>query len=155
MATGFRPNRIAAMIFIGLENHSRATGHGVALTDDIGFIVPILSSGRQSFSPDVSYYDGPIPSNEMDFIPGPSTFAVDVRSKSDYGNAAEAESTAKRADYFEAGTLVVWDVDPRFECVRVYRPHSPDDPLTYSKGEIADAEPAVSGWTMELREIFQ
>ena len=38
--------------------------------------------------------------------------AVEVCSKGDYSDAAEEAMAAKRADYFEAGTLVVWDVDP-------------------------------------------
>ena len=32
------------------------------------------------------------------------------------------------ADYFEAGTQVVWDVDPIAECVHVYRAAAPDQP---------------------------
>jgi Uma2 family endonuclease len=90
----------------------------------------------------------------MDFIPGPPTLAVEVRSKTDYGNAAEAERAAKRADYFQAGTRVVWDVDPRAECVRVYRPDAPGQPATFVKGQQADAEPAAPGWRMAVDDIF-
>ena len=57
----------------------------------------------------------------MRFIEGAPTFAVEVRSDNDYGAAAEAEMAAKRADYFEAGTQIVWDVDPIAETIRVYR----------------------------------
>ena len=88
----------------------------------MGFAVPELPSGRESFSPDASYYVGPLPDNPMRFVEGPPTFAVEVRSENDYGNAAEEEMAAKRADYFLAGTLVVWDVDPIAECVRKYLP---------------------------------
>ena len=45
------------------------------------------------------------------------TFAVEVRSEGNYGDAAEEEMAAKRADYFQAGTAVVWDVDPIAQCV--------------------------------------
>lgn len=154
MATGFRPNQIAGEIFIGLKIHTRVTGRGVACTDNIGFAVPELPSGRESFSPDVSYYEGPLPSNGMDFIAGPPTFAVEVRSKGDYGNAAEAEMAAKRTDYFQAGTAAVWDVDPVARCVRVYRPDAPDKPVTFQPGQVADAEPAVPGWRMAVDEVF-
>ena len=71
----------------------------------------------------------------MRFIDGAPTFAVEVRSEEDYGPAAQREMAAKRADYFEAGTLVVWDVDP------VAR-------------TIADAEPAVPGWKVSVDDIF-
>ena len=32
---------------------------------------------------------------------------------------------AKRADYFEAGTKVVWDVDPEAELIQCYRARRP------------------------------
>jgi len=61
----------------------------------------------------------------------------------------------KRADYFAAGTLVVWDVDVlREKVVRVYRKTEPDNPYIYREGEIAEAEPAVPGWTMQGAEIM-
>lgn len=154
MSTGHRPNRIAARIFVRLNAHALSTSRGVAYTDNMGFAVPELSSGRESFSPDVAYYDGPLPADDMDFAPGPPTLAVEVRSKSDYGPAAEVEMAAKRADYFEAGTKVVWDVDPKAECVRVYRAADPDKPVLFHKGDQADAEPAVPGWRLAVFDIF-
>lgn len=154
MPTGFRPGQIGGRIYRSLDDHARKTGLGVALPDNVGFVVAELFSGRQSFSPDASYYLGSLPSDDMDFLEGPPTFAVDVRSKGDYGNSAEAEMTAKRADYFEAGTLVVWDVDPRDEWVREYRADSPTQPTLFRRGRLADAEPAVPGWRLSLDEIF-
>ena len=154
MATGHRPNRIAGEIFVGLKNYAKTTGRGVAYTDNMGFTVPELRSGRESFSPDASYYVGPLPPDEMDFVKGPPTFAVEVRSKTDYGRAAEAEMSAKRLDYFEAGTVVVWDVDLRNQSIRLYRADAPDRPVTFLKGELADAEPAVPGWRPAVDEIF-
>ncbi len=154
MATGFRPNAIAARVFVSLMGHATATGRGVACTDNMGFAISQLPSGRESFSPDASYYSGPLPADEMDFIPGPPTLAVEVRSKNDHGNAAELAMAAKRADYFQAGTLVVWDVDPLASCVRSYRADLSDQPITYSRGQVADAEPAVPGWRMAVDDIF-
>lgn len=63
---------------------------------------------------------------------------------------------AKRADYFAAGTQVVWDVDLLGEdVVRVYRSDSPNTPTSYKRGESADAEPAVPGWSMPVDELFE
>jgi Uma2 family endonuclease len=154
MPTGDRPNRIAGEIFVRLKNHARAVGQGVAYTDNMGFAVSELPSGRESFSPDASYYDGPLPRDEMDFVEGPPTFAVEVRSKSDYTDAADSEMAAKRADYFLAGTRVVWEVDPRARCVHVHRADAPDQPVTFRQGQVADAEPAVPGWRMAVDDIF-
>src|SRR6476469_5080291 len=95
MPTGRRPNRIAFRIAKSLDDHAEATRQGEAYTDNMGFTVPRLSSGRESFSPDASYYLGPFPSNEMRFIDGPPVFAMEVRSENDYGEVAEVRLAAK------------------------------------------------------------
>jgi Uma2 family endonuclease len=154
MSSGHLPSTVAEEIFISLRLHVKSTGHGVAHADGIGYSVPELPSGRESFSPDASYYNGPLPVNPMRFIEGPPTFAVEVRSENDYGNAAEAEMAAKRTDYFAAGTLVVWDVDPRAETVTVYRADAPLAPVVYRQGDTAEAVPAIPGWKMKVADIF-
>jgi Uma2 family endonuclease len=154
MPTGFRPGRVGARIFRSLDDYAEAIGQGVALPDNVGFAIPELSSGRQSFSPDAAYYLGALPSDPMRFLNGPPTFAVEVRSENDYGDAAEAQMAAKRADYFEAGTAVVWDVDPVNELVRKYPGDSPDQPALFLRGDTADAEPAVPNWRMAVDRIF-
>lgn len=154
MPTGRKPSRVAFRIARSLDDHAEATGQGEAYADNTGFVVPELSSSRQSFSPDASYYLGAFPANEMRFIEGPPTFAVEVRSEHDHGDAAEAAMAAKRADYFEAGTLVVWDVDPVNAVVRKDRKDAPDQPIVFARGQEADAEPAVPGWRLALDRIF-
>ena len=63
---------------------------------------------------------------------------------------------AKRADYFAAGTLVVWDVDMLSpHVVRVYRASDPQNPKVYSRGDVAEAEPAVPGWTLPVDDLFE
>ncbi len=149
MATGFRPSRVASRIFRRLDDYADATGHGVALNDNVGFAVPELTTGRESFSPDAAYYTGPLPADRMRFVPGPPDFAVEVRSENDYGPAADADIAAKRAEYFEAGTLVVWDVDPIAGVVLCYRADS-DVAMAFRAGSEADAEPAVPGWRLSI-----
>jgi Uma2 family endonuclease len=153
-ATGRRPNRVAGRIFRSLDDHADKTKRGEAYTDNMGFAVPLMPSGRESFSPDTAYYVGPFPKNVMRFISGPPTLGVEVRSDGDYGDAAEDEMAEKRADYFAAGTLVVWDVDPVAECVHVYRASDPTRPTTYRRGQEAEAEPAVPGWKVSVDWIF-
>ncbi len=80
------------------------------------------------------------------------TSAPEMRREVDYGETAEAERAAKRDDYFAAGTLVVWDVDPLAETVTVYRRATA--PVTFRRGDAADAEPAVPGWRMAVDELF-
>jgi Uma2 family endonuclease len=154
MPTGHRPNRIAFRIARSLDDHATATGTGVAYTDNMGFAVPELPSGRESFSPDASYHTGPLPADPMRFVEGAPTFAVEVRSENDYGPAAESEMAAKRADYFRAGTGVVWDVDPKAQLIHAYRATAPDRPTTFARGQVAEAEPAVPGWRVVVDDIF-
>lgn len=155
IVTGYKPNRVAGRIFRSLDEHAERTGKGVACTDNMGFAVPELPSGRESFSPDAAYYTGPLPKNRMRLIEGPPTLAVEVRSESDYGQSAEEEMAAKRADYFAAGGMVVWDVDPVAEVICVYRATAPRRPVVYRRGQQAKAEPAVPGWQVSVDWVFQ
>lgn len=150
MATGHRPNVVAGRIFRSLADHADTTGRGFAYTDNIGFAVPELPSGRESFAPDAAYYTGPLPVNRMRFIEGAPDLAVEVRSEGDYGRAAETEMASKRADYFAAGTKVVWDVDPVAREVHVYRAATPENPTIYRCEQDAEAEPAVPGWKVSV-----
>jgi Uma2 family endonuclease len=154
MPTGVRPNEVAGNLYVSLRSHARASGRGRAFTDSIGYAVPVLPSGRESFSPVASYYEGPLPANLMRFVPGPPTFAAEVRSENGYTPSALPEQEAKRADYFQAGTRVVWDVDPVNEVVYVYKSDAPTQPVAYRRGQVAEAEPAVPGWRMPVDEVF-
>jgi Uma2 family endonuclease len=140
----------SAEIVASLRNHARRTGHGHALGDNVGFRVNLPN--RESFSPDAAYYLGPL---SDDFLDGTPVFAVEIRSKDDHGPAAEGRLSAKRADYFAAGTLVVWDVDlGQSACVRVYRAADPTNPSEHRRGEMVDASPAVPGWSMPVDDLF-
>jgi Uma2 family endonuclease len=92
----------------------------------------------------------------MRFLEGAPIFAVEVRSEHDYGRAAEREMAVKRADYFAAGTLIVWDVDLQSEnVIKAYKANAPEHPVIFRRGEIADAEPAVPGWRMAVDDLFE
>jgi Uma2 family endonuclease len=108
----FLTARIIMEIVTSLYDFNDRAIRGEVFTSTLGYVVPRLPSGRESFCPDASFYDGPPPANPMRFVEGPPTFAVEVRSENDHGPAAEEAMADKRADYFAAGTLVVWDVDP-------------------------------------------
>jgi Uma2 family endonuclease len=89
-------------------------------------------------------------------VEGVPVLAVEVRSPDDYGPAAERRMAAKRADYFAEGTQVVWDVDVLREgWIRSYRASEPNHPSVFHRGEIADAEPAVSGWRFAVDDLFR
>ena len=152
MPTGGRPGRASGKVFISLSNYEEAKGGGYAFGVNVGFIVDLPN--RNSFSPDAAWYTGNL--DGMKFLQGAPAFAVEVRSENDYGPKAERGLAEKRRDYFAAGTLVVWDVDLLSDdVIKVYRFTDPENPTIYRRGDIAEAEPAVSGWTMPVDDLFK
>lgn len=150
--TGRMPGYAADEIFVALRSEARRTGKGLAVGDNKGFRVDLPH--RESFSPGAAFYVGP--ASGMRFFEGAPVFAAEVRSEGDYGPKAEVAMAEKRADYFAAGTLVVWDVDLLAEdVVRVYRSSDPENPTVYRRGETAEAEPAVPGWSMAVDDLFE
>ncbi len=149
--TGDLPGSASVEIVVSLRAYARQTKLGRAYGDNVGFIVNLPN--RRSFSPDAGFYIGPRTGGK--FLDGASIFAVEVRSEGDYGRRAEEKMASKRADYFAAGTLVVWDVDVlREQVVRCYKSDDPETPRVFRCREIADAEPALPGWTMPVDDLF-
>jgi Uma2 family endonuclease len=149
--TGALPGVAALEISVSLHAYARRTRSGVVFGDNVGFIVNLPN--RRSFSPDAAFFVGPL--TGMKFLNGAPIFAVEVRSEGDYGPKAEEELTAKRADYFAAGTRVVWDVDLLDEdVVSKYTYDRPGVPTKFRRGALADAEPALPGWTMPVNDLF-
>jgi Uma2 family endonuclease len=148
--TGGLPGYAAGEIVASLRAYSRRIRRGFAIPDNVAFVVDLPN--RKSFCLDAAWHDGEL---TMKFIDGAPRFAIEVRSDGDYGPKAERAMSAKRSDYFAAGTLVVWDVDLlNADVVRVYRAEQPDKPIIYRRGDQAEAEPAVPGWIMSVDELF-
>lgn len=149
--TGGLPSYAGGEIFSSLRNYSKKHKFGRAFPESATFAVNLPH--RRSFCPDTGFYVGPDPG--MKFYQGAPAFAVEVRSEGDYGLRAERQMAAKREEYFAAGTLVVWDVDLLSDdVVRVYRASDPERPAIYRRGQVAEAEPAVLGWTMPVGDLF-
>jgi Uma2 family endonuclease len=150
--TGGRPARAGGKVYASLLHHEELHGHGYALPDNAAFIVDLPN--RQSFSPDAAWYVGT--TIGMDFLEGAPAFAAEVRSKGDYGPAAEREIAEKIADYFAAGTRVVWDVDLlNSNAIRKYSADRPAEPVLFRAGDMADAEPAVPGWRLAVDDLLK
>lgn len=149
--TGFLPGRAGGEIYASLRDYERVQKNGYALPDNVGFLVNLPH--RRSLSPDAAFYIGKPTGGK--FLDGAPVFAAEVRSESDYGETAEKDMANQRRDYFAAGTLVVWDVYVlKSEVVRVYRASNPEQPQVYRRGEMAEAEPAVPGWSMLVDDLF-
>ena len=171
--TGDMPARAGFEIAVSLRRMKGKTP-GRAYPDNAGFLVDLPN--RRSFSPDAAWYTGP--STGMKFLEGAPIFAAEVRSEDDYGPVSEPRAVAtgssdvkseamikdpiseramaqKRADYFAAGTLVIWDVDLLSpDVIKSYTADDPETPKIFRPGDIADAEPAVPGWRIPVDELF-
>jgi len=148
--TGGRPGRAGYRICRSLEAFEALLG-GYVYPDNVAFLVDLPN--RKSFAPDAAFSKA---APGMEFVQGAPLFAAEVRSEGDYGPAAERKMASKRADYFAAGTKVVWDVNLLGrDVVRVYRADAPDQPTIYHRGETAEAEPAVPGWSFPVDELFE
>lgn len=149
--TGIKPGRAGGKVFASLLRHEEEHWGGYAIPDNVGFLVQLPN--RKSFSPDAAWHVGEVDS--MKFVSGAPRLAVEVRSENDYGPAAERAIADKIADYFAAGTLVVWDVDLLDDkLIRVYRFERPQTPVCFRRGAFADAEPAVPGWRFPVDRLF-
>ena len=149
--TGGIPGRDGGRIYISLDDYERRTGRDYAFPENDGFVVDLPHRG--SFSPDAAFHPGPLQGGR--FLDGAPIFAVDVRSETEYGEKAERELAEKRADYFAAGTFVVRDVDVlRDRVASVYRTSDPERPTIYRSGDVAEAEPALPGWTMPVDDLL-
>jgi len=149
--TGFLPSYAAGEIFSSLRDFARRSGSGIAMGDNAGFVVDLPN--RESFSPNASWHSGP--PTGMKFLQGAPVFAVEVRSEGDYGDLAERRLAEKRRDYFEAGTLCVWDVDLLGgEVIRAYHVADPSTATVFKRGDRADAGKALPGWSFKVDDLF-
>lgn len=149
--TGGEPGYAGDEIFVSLREYAQRTKTGRAVGDNKAFHVNLPN--RESISPDAAFYIGPNPG--MRFYEGAPIFAVEVRSENDYGPKAERAMADKRADYFAAGTLIVWDVDLLSpDVIKSYGADNADNPTTFHRGEIAKAEAALPGWEFPVNNLF-
>ena len=149
--TGLRPGRASLTIAFSLRLHEEQIGGGYALADNTGFLVDLPD--RESFSPDAAWFTGD--GDSMRFAPNAPVFAVEIRSESDYGPAQDRAILRKVADYFLAGTQIVWDVDLISEdVIKAYHANNPDAVVIYRRGEEANAEPIIPGWRFEVDKLF-
>ena len=105
-------------------------------------------------APDVSYISrarfpgGVVPTT------GYPTLAPDLVVEILSPGNTESELTEKRSNYFDAGTLRVWQIDPLARTAELYDPAAPDEPAAVPAGGTLDAGPALTGFTVDLPELF-
>lgn len=82
------------------------------------------------------------------FLPVVPDLVLEVRSPGDRA----AEVADKIGRWLEAGTLFVWELNPRTKKLTVFRPDVPA--LELGVGDTLDAEPLLPNWSLPLNRIF-
>jgi Uma2 family endonuclease len=110
-----------------------------------------LLSGRVRI-PDVSFVSWDrLPGRRRPPAPIPDLapdLAVEVLSDSN----TPREMELKRQEYFTAGTLLVWEIDPDTRTARAYT--APDVFTTLTAAEALDGSPVLPGFVLPLVEVF-
>ena len=142
-----RSGWISGNVFRLLASHVRQSQLGGTFPPETGFV---LFEDRQTVrSPDAAVVLGDRLAELPDsFVPMAPDLAVEVLSPSD----RKADALAKVAMYLQAGTRLVWLVNPTTRTVVVFR--SEADPVTLSESDTLDGGDVLPGFTVPLAEIF-
>ena len=100
--------------------------------------------------PDVAFVSlAQMPDDLSKIFPNPPDLAVEVVSPSD----AFRSGVRKALDYLEAGTKMVWIVEPTSQTVRVYRSETPIRVLGIN--DTLTGEDVVEGFSCQVAQLFE
>ena len=153
---GMRHGECASRLAVTLSNflsrdremRGAAETRGRVLTCDSGFT--LARNPDTVRGPDVAYisserWAGPMPDGYGEFAPD---LAIEIRSPSDRIGAV----LAKVGDWLDAGTGLVWVVDPAREQISVYNADGSQDMLGVD--EVLDGGDVLPGFTLVIAELF-
>ena len=128
-----------------LQSHVRENQLGRVYTAETTFRL-----GERAVKPDAAFVTAArLPENRRKSSSQPPDLAVEVVSPSDtlYGVAEKA------VDYLDAGTRLVWVIEPVTKTVTVYR--SRTDIRTLKCGDTLTGEDVVKGFACQVEELFE
>ncbi len=145
---GFNHGRFASKIVAALENHVAGRGLGIVTTAEAGF--QIARDPDTVRVPDVAFVRADrIPSGGVKgFFQGAPDLAVEVISPTDRAS----EVAAKVQTWLQAGSSMVWVVDPENRTVTVHRSRREITVLTAS--DILPDGEALPEFSMPVGLIF-
>jgi Uma2 family endonuclease len=147
-AMGFRESILAAALIHYLRNHVTAQNLGVVTAPDGMFkLFPGLVR-----VPDVAFVSwSRLPERNVapDSIPNLAPdLAVEILSRAN----TSAEMSRKRREYFAAGVIVHWEVDPDERTVYVYT--DPENGVRLSVADTLRGEPVLPGFALSVEQLF-
>lgn len=128
-----------------LQSHVRTNQLGRIYTSDTGFRV-----GERVLMPDIAFLSlSQLPADRSTIFPIPPELAVEVISPSDIlWNVYE-----KALAYLEAGTRLVWVIEPVARTVIVFR--SITDIKTLTQNDVLTGEDVVEGFSCPVLQLFE
>jgi Uma2 family endonuclease len=149
MAPGFRHGRVAARIGGLLLKHADATGCGVTVAAETGFL--LARDPDTVRAPDAAF----IVKDRVDAVgdtakywPGAPDLAVEVVSPDDSFHAVEEKALA----WLAAGTIAVLVLDPAKQTGTIYR--GGGDARIHTGEGVLDLGDAVPGFSVALAALF-
>jgi len=145
---GTRHGRIAATLAYFVTDFVRRNRLGVVFAQDTGF--KIESNPDTVRAPDVAF----LAQERVDQVPdrGYAALSPDLLAEIVSPDDRPGELLAKIAQWLEAGTKLVWVIDPRSNEARVYRP---DGSLTIIGADgMLDGEDVLPGFACALTDVL-
>ena len=143
--TSLEHGEIGISIVRHLDRHVHENQLGRVYTSDTGFQV-----GERVLMPDVAFVStARLPENRKKASPVPPDLAIEVVSPTDTQSGVSEKVQA----YLDAGTSMVWVLDPVLKTVTVYRPN--DDYKLLTRRDILTGEDVVEGFSCEVAKFFE
>ena len=145
---GEQHGNIAAEIVFALLQFAKPKALGRCYTAETGLI--LHRNPDTVLVPDVAFIRSERLSADVNvrFVDGPPDLAIEVVSPSD----SLSKVQAKVLEYLEAGTLLVWVIEPRRQTVTVYRADHSAHLLLDS--DSLSGEDVLPGFSLLISEIF-
>lgn len=145
---GYRHGYVASQLILALGLHVRVHRLGHVLAAETGFT--LFRNPDTVRAPDVAFIraeriPSPLPRGYAEFAPD---LAVEVLSPSDRAGRV----LAKVGDWLDAGTRLVWIVDPERRLAKVYRADGTESVL--APDEMLSGEDVVPGFSVRLGEMI-
>ena len=136
---------VSARVFLHLGLYVRENQLGEVVTPDTGFQV-----GERVLKPDIAFLStAHLPDDSSKACPVPPDLAIEVVSPSD----AFRRVIEKAFAYLEAGTQIVWVIEPGSKTVTVYR--SETDIKLLTREDTLSGEDIVEGFSCQVAQLFE
>ncbi len=136
---------ICSKVYLSLALYVQEHQLGIVVTPDTGFQV-----GERVLKPDVAFLSKDrLPDDTSRACPVPPDLAVEVISPSDAFQRVIDTAFA----YLEAGTQIVWVIEPKSQTVTVFR--SETDIKTLTRKDTLTGEDVVEGFSCPVAQLFE